>query len=66
MSLLAKQLQQIKNNQRAVRVAPSQQQPTLLLDTHTASTTSHDLIYTLAIISYSKLLSQQAGLKIEG
>jgi len=63
MSLLAKQLQQIKNNQRAIKVAPHQQQPTLLLDTHTATNTSPDLIYTFSILSYSKLLTQQPQLK---
>lgn len=66
MSALSKQLQQIKNNQRAIKVAPNQQQPTLVLDTHIASTASPDLIYTMSILSYSKLISEQPSLEIEG
>jgi hypothetical protein len=66
MSSLTQQLQKIKDSQRALKVAPTPQQPTLLFDPHTASTTSHDLIYTLAIISYSKLLTVQPSLRTEG
>jgi len=64
MSSLASQLQQIKNSQRAIRVAPNQQQPTLILDPHTATTTSPDLIFTMAVISYGKLLKQHPQLKL--
>lgn len=66
MSALSQQLQKIKDSQRALKVAPQKHQPTLLFDPHTASTTSHDLIYTLAIISYSKLLNVQPSLRLEG
>ena len=66
MSLLSQQLQRIKTSQRALKVGPQQQQPTLILDAHTATSTSHDLIYTLAIISYSKLLVAQPALRTEG
>jgi len=66
MTSLASQLQQIKNNQRAIRVAPNQQQPTLLLDAHTATTTSHDLIFTMAIVAYGKMLKNHRELKLEG
>lgn len=66
MSSLLQQLQKIKTDQRSLKVGPQQQQPTLIFDAHTATTTSHDLIYTLSIISYSKLLLSQPNLKIEG
>lgn len=66
MTSLASQLQQIKNNQRAIRVAPNQQQPTLLLDAHTATTTSHDLIFTMGVVAYGKLLKNHRELKLEG
>jgi hypothetical protein len=66
MSALTQQLQKIKDAQRALKVAPQQQQPTLIFDSHTATTTSHDLFYTLAIISYSKLINAQPSLRVEG
>lgn len=65
MSLLSQQLGKIKETQRVLKIGV-QQQPTLLLDTNTASNASHDLFYTLAIISYSKMLSVQPLLKEEG
>lgn len=66
MSSLAQQLQTIRNSQRSLKVTPNQVQPTLLLDTHTATTTSSDLIFTMAVIAYSKLLKEQPVLKEEG
>jgi hypothetical protein len=66
MSTLAQQLQSLKHTQRSLKVAPNQAQPTLLLDTHTATTTSSDLIFTMSIIAYSKLLKEQPILKEEG
>lgn len=56
MSSLSKQLQSIKTHQRALKVAPNQQQPTLILDRHMATTTSSDLIYTMAVVAYARLL----------
>jgi hypothetical protein len=66
MSSLSKQLQQIKLSQPALKVGPNQNKPTLLLDTHTASTTSSDIVYTMAVISYSQILKSHPQLKLEG
>lgn len=66
MSSLAQQLQNIKHSQRALGVLPNQMQPTLILDRHTATSTSSDLIYTMAVVSYAKLVKQHASIKFEG
>lgn len=63
MTSLAQQLQTIRQAQRSLQAAPNQPQPTLILSTHLATTTSPDLIYTLAIIAYSKLLKEQPSIK---
>ena len=56
MTSLSQQLSTLKHQQRAVSVTPQQQQPTLVLDRHTATTASSDLFYTMAVIAYSKLV----------
>lgn len=66
MSALAQQLTKIKHQQRATSVAPNAPQPTLLLDKHTATTTSHDIFYTMAVIAYAKLIKEDPTLKTEG
>ena len=66
MSSLAQQLQNIKHGQRSLGVLPNQQQPTLILDRHTATSTSSDLIFTMAVVSYAKLVKQHAAIKFEG
>lgn len=66
MTSLSQQLQTIRQVQRSLQVAPNQAQPTLILSTHLATTTSADLIYTLAVIAYSKLLKDQPSIKQEG
>ena len=45
---------------------PQQKQPTLILDQHTATNTSADIFYTMAVIAYAKLLKQQPNLKEQG
>jgi Na+/citrate or Na+/malate symporter len=49
-----------------LKVGPNQQQPTLLLTSQQATTTSADIFYTMALIAYSKLVKQQPELKHEG
>jgi len=56
MSSLAQQLNKIKHKQRINSVVPNAQQPTMMLDKHTATTTSADIFYTMAVIAYSKLV----------
>jgi hypothetical protein len=55
MSSLSSQLKTIKQNQTALKIAPNQEQPTILLDKFTARNTSIDTIYSMAIIAYNKL-----------
>lgn len=55
MSSLSSQLKTIKQNQTALKIAPNQEQPTILFDKFTARNTSIDTIYSMAIIAYNKL-----------
>lgn len=60
---LAQQLSHLKQQRIAHTVSPHQQQPTLILSNRTANTTTQDLLYTLAIISYYKLLREKPSLR---
>ena len=66
MTSLTQQLSTLKDKQRALPVGPNQQQPTLLLNKHQATTTSSDIFYTMAVLSFAKLAKEQPSLKIEG
>ena len=66
MSNLAQQLNKIKHQQRSTSLTPNAQQPTLILDKHTATTTSPDIFYTMAVIAYARLSKEDPSIKIEG
>jgi hypothetical protein len=66
MSSLAQQLTKIKHTQRHTPLAPNAQQPTILMDRHTATTTSADIFYTMAVIAYAKLAKEDPSIKLEG
>ena len=66
MTSLQQQLTSLKNNQRATSVAPNRPQPSLLLPTHTATSASHDIFFTMAVIAYAKLIKEQPNIKEEG
>jgi len=61
---LSQQLINLKTIQNTNQISPHQHQPTLLLNKNIAATTSQDLIYTSAIIAYSKLVKEKPSLKI--
>ena len=66
MTQLATQLQTLKRNKLTQPLAPLAQQPTLILPKHTASTISTDIVYTMAVIAYSKLVKEDERIKVEG
>lgn len=66
MSSLSRQLSTLKSNTRALPSTPNLPKPTLLLTQHTATTTSSDIIYTMAVIAYASLVKKVPTLKIEG
>lgn len=66
MSQLSNQLSNIKHKQRQIRIGPTPLQPSILLDPQVARNTSVDIIYTMAILSYGKLVKEQGHLTEEG
>lgn len=63
MSLLAEQLQTLRGEQRLQQIGPNLPQPSILFDPVTARSTSLDVIYTMAVLGYSKLLSCDPSLR---
>jgi hypothetical protein len=66
MSQLSQQLSKIKTSQRQIKIGPSPLQPTILLDAQTARSTSIDIIYTMAVLSYANLIKSNQHIREEG
>lgn len=63
MSILANELIRVKSSQGSSKLGANLAQPTILLDGLTARSTSIDVIYTMGLMAYCKLVKQQPKLK---